>query len=355
MKLGTYLEKYYGKPGHPIYMTNAARLRKHLKAKGFEPTLSYLKQYVQDKRPYSLYKETRLKFPRVKTVLKGIRHLYDMDLADVSDLANSNDNVTFLLICVDGFSRYLSVRPLTKKTASEVKEAIEDIFKKDKSPEVLRTDAGKEFKNSTLEKYLKTIGVRHIITHTTDKSYFAERVIKTVKRKIYQFITQNNTHRYIEALPKIVDSYNSAIHSSTGLAPESITGENSNTLWWSIYKPKGALKKPRPFELKIGDYVRIAYSKHKFTRGFDQTWTEEVFKVVGRYRRQNIAQYNLQDLKGESVKGSFYERELQKVALPDYFPIEKVLRTKTVRGKKKYLVKYLGYQTPEWTEELQSL
>jgi hypothetical protein len=202
---------------------------------------------------------------------------------------------------------------------------------------------------------LKTIGVRHIITHTTDKSYFAERVIKTVKRKIYQFITQNNTHRYIEALPKIVDSYNSAIHSSTGLAPESITAENSNTLWWSIYKPKGALKKPQPFELKIGDYVRIAYSKHKFTRGFDQTWTEEVFKVVGRYRRQNIAQYNLQDLKGESVKGSFYERELQKVALPDYFPIEKVLRTKTVRGKKKYLVKYLGYQTPEWTEELQSL
>ena len=168
MKLATYLEKYYGKPGHVIYMANPSRLYKHLKAKGFEPTFSYIKQYVQDQRPYSLYKETRLRFPRVKTILKGIYHLYDIDLADLSDLAKSNDNVTFLLICVDGFSRYLNVRPLKRKTAQLVKDAIEDIFK-DKQPEVVRTDAGKEFVNSTLEKYLKSIGVRHIVTHTTDE------------------------------------------------------------------------------------------------------------------------------------------------------------------------------------------
>jgi hypothetical protein len=193
-----------------------------------------------------------------------------------------------------------------------------------------------------------------VVTQTTDKSYYAERVIRTIKRYIYRFITQNNTHRYIDALPDIVNTYNSAIHSSTGVAPKSINVENSKTLWWKIYKPKKGNKK-KPYTLKIGDHVRIAYSRHKFSRGFDQTWTEEVFKVVGRFRQQNINQYNLQDVKGEEIKGNFYEGELQKVALPEIFPVEKVLRTKTVRGKKKYLVKYLGYNTPEWTDEVQTL
>ena len=347
MKLGDYLEKYYNTPGHPIYMTNPKQLYTYLKTKGYAPTLSYIKQWVQDQRPYSLYKETRNKFPRVKTVLKGIHHLYDIDLADLSDLSKSNDNVKYLLVVVDGFSKYLSVRPLKTKGALEVKEAIADIFNQDKSPEILRSDAGKEFVNHILKQYLKTIDVRHIITHTTDKSYFAERVIKTLKRKIYQFITQTNSHRYIDALPKIVDSYNSAVHSSTHVAPKKMTAEMAKKLWWVIYKPKQPMK-TKPFKFKINDVVRISYSKHTFTRAYDQTWSEEVFTIVGKYRKQGIPQYVLKDLKGEPIKGSFYEAELQKVSLPDYFPVEKVLRKRKVKGKVQYLVKYLGYSDPEW-------
>ena len=354
MKLGDYLEKYYNTPGHAIYMTNPKQLYKHLKTKGYTPTLSYVTQWVQDQRPYSLYKETRNKFPRIKTILKGIRHLYDMDLADLTDLAKSNDNVKYLLVVVDGYSKYLSVRPLKSKSATEVKEAIADIFNKDKNPEVLRSDAGKEFVNNVLNQYLKSKDVRHIITHTTDKAYFAERVIKTLKRKIYQFITQNNSHRYVDALAKIVDGYNSTVHSSTRIAPKKVTTENSKKLWWKIYKPKHPIKS-KTYKLKTNDIVRISYSKHTFSRAYDQTWSEEVFKVVAKYRKQGIPQYILHDLKGEPVKGSFYESELQKVALPDYFPVEKVLRKRKVKGKVQYLVKYLGYDAPEWTDQLQSL
>ena len=56
-----------------------------------------------------------------------------MDLADLTDLAKSNDNVKYLLVVVDGYSKYLSVRPLKSKSATEVKEAIADIFNKDKT------------------------------------------------------------------------------------------------------------------------------------------------------------------------------------------------------------------------------
>lgn len=46
------------------------------------------------------------------------------------------------------------------------------------------------------------------------------------------------------------------------------------------------------------------------------------------------------------VKGYFYEEQLLKSPIPkpnDLFEVEKVLNTKTVRGKKYFLVKYLYY------------
>ena len=45
----------------------------------------------------------------------------------------------------------------------------------------------------------------------------------------------------------------------------------------------------------------------------------------------------------EEVLGSFYNEELQKVSNPDVFRSEKIIRNKTVNGKKEVLVKWLGY------------
>ena len=52
--------------------------------------------------------------------------------------------------------------------------------------------------------------------------------------------------------------------------------------------------------------------------------------------------YQLEDLLNEKIEGKFYEPELQKTNLKDYAKVEKVLKTKTVNGKKKYYVKFDG-------------
>ena len=46
----------------------------------------------------------------------------------------------------------------------------------------------------------------------------------------------------------------------------------------------------------------------------------------------------MKDLKGEEIKGTFYEQELQKSS-QDTFLIEKIVQKKG----KKYLVKWFGY------------
>jgi len=56
--------------------------------------------------------------------------------------------------------------------------------------------------------------------------------------------------------------------------------------------------------------------------------------------------YELVDLQKAPVKGKFYEQELIKSPPPkeaDYFFIEKILKTRTVKRKKEYFVKFLYY------------
>lgn len=56
--------------------------------------------------------------------------------------------------------------------------------------------------------------------------------------------------------------------------------------------------------------------------------------------------YKLVDLQEDKVPGIYYETELTKSPPPsekDYFMIEKVLKKKTIHGKKFLFVKYLFY------------
>ena len=66
--------------------------------------------------------------------------------------------------------------------------------------------------------------------------------------------------------------------------------------------------------------------------------------------------YYLRDLMEHRVPGTFYKQELHKASAPDYekgfWKIEKVLKTKRVKGKKWEFVKFLGYPAKfnDWVE-----
>jgi len=56
--------------------------------------------------------------------------------------------------------------------------------------------------------------------------------------------------------------------------------------------------------------------------------------------------FELVDLQKSPVKGKFYAQELTKSLPPrevDYFFIERVLKTRKIKGKKEYFVKFLYY------------
>ena len=78
--------------------------------------------------------------------------------------------------------------------------------------------------------------------------------------------------------------------------------------------------------LKVGDHVRISKYKNIFAKGFIPNCSEEVF-VIKKVKNTIPWTYVINDLNGEEIIGTFYEKESQK-ANQEEFRIEKVIRRK---------------------------
>ena len=89
-----------------------------------------------------------------------------------------NDGVTFLLLVIDIFSKYGWIIPLKNKECKTVAEALKTIFK-ERKPEKLWTDKGKEFYNKDVKDLIELYS-----TENEEKSSIAERWIRTMKEKM---------------------------------------------------------------------------------------------------------------------------------------------------------------------------
>ena len=85
--------------------------------------------------------------------------------------------------------------------------------------------------------------------------------------------------------------------------------------------------------------MRISKYKIIFTKGYTPNWSEEVFRV-SKIKNTVPWTYVINDLNGDEIAGTFYEKELQKTNQKE-FRIGKVIRRK---GDKLY-VKWKDYDS----------
>ena len=168
-------------------------------------------------------------------------------------------------------------------------------------------------------------------THNEGKSVVAERFIRTLKTKIYKYMTSISKNVYIDKLDDIVDEYNNIYHTTIKMKPIDV---KDNTY---INADKEINNKDPKF--KVGDHVRISKYKNIFAKGYALNWSEEVF-VIKKVKNNVPWTYIINDLNGEEITGTFilYEKELQKKSQEE-FRIKKVIKRK---GNKTY-VKWKGY------------
>ena len=134
---------------------------------------------------------------------------------------------------------------------------------------------------------------------------------------------------YYDVLDDIVKKYNNTRHSTVKMKPIDV---KDNT--YTNTDKKINNKDPK---FKVGNRVRISNYKNVFAKGYVPNWSEEVF-VVNKIKTTVPWTYEINDLNGEKIIRSFYEKELQKTSQEE-FRIEKVIKRK---GDKIY-VKWKGY------------
>ena len=234
-------------------------------------------------------------------------------------LSKYNKGIRFLLCVYDIFSKYAWVVPLKDKKGISIVKVFQSILKQsNRKPNKIWVDKGSELYNAYFKKWLQDNDIVMYSTHNEGKSVVAERFIRTLKGKIYKYMTSISKNVYIDKLDDIVDEYNNTYHTTIKMKP---TDVKDNTY---INADKEINNKDPKF--KVGDHVRISKYKNIFAKGYMPNWSEEVF-VIKKVKNTVPWTYVINDLNGEEIIGTFYEKEVQKTNQEE-FRIEKVIRRK---------------------------
>ena len=246
-------------------------------------------------------------------------NIWGADLADMQLLSRYNKGIRFLLCVIDIFSKYAWVVPLKDKKGISIVKAFQIILKQsNRKRNKIWVDKGSEFYNAFFKKWLQDNDIVMYSTHNEGKSVVAERFIRTLKSKIYKYMTSISKNVYIDKLDDIVNEYSNTYHTTIKMKPIDV---KDNTY---INTDKKINNKDPKF--KVGDHVRISKYKNIFAKSYTPNWSEEVF-VLKKVKNTVPWTYVINDLNGEEIIGTFYEKELQKTSQEE-FRIEKVIKRK---------------------------
>ena len=173
-----------------------------------------------------------------------------------------------------------------------------------RKPNKIWVDKGSEFYNNSFKKWLKDNDIEMYSIHNEGKSVVAERFIRTLKTKIYKYMTSVSKNVYIDKLDDIVGEYNNTYHRTIKMKPVDV---KDNT--YIDFKKEVNDKDPK---FKVGDHVRISKYKNIFAKGCTPNWSEEVF-VVSKMKNTVLLTYVINDLNSQKLLEHFMKNKYKRL------------------------------------------
>ena len=122
-----------------------------------------------------------------------------------------------------------------------------------------------------MKSWLEKNDIERYSIHNEGKSVVTERFIRTLKNKIYKYMTATSKNLYIGKLDDAVNKYNNTYHRTIKVklfdAKPSTYIDSNNKI--NDKDPK----------FEISDIVRISKYKNIFVKGYVSNWSEDVFVI----------------------------------------------------------------------------
>ena len=138
---------------------------------------------------------------------------------------------------------------------------------------------------------------------------------------------------YIDKLDDIVNEYNNIYHRVVKM-PSIKVKDKYICIYIYIYIYIDSIKKVnnKDPKFKVGHHVKISKYENIFAKGYTPNWSEDDF-VIKKVKKTFLWTYIINDVNGEDIIGTFYEKELQKTN-QQRLSTEKVIKR---RGNKLYV------------------
>lgn len=342
--MNSTLEALYTNPSLPGSFAGLENFFRALRKAGHKFKKKDVQTFLRHKDSYTLHYPKRKKFPRNRVIVPDIDNTWQIDLADMTNISKENGTSKYILVCIDIFSKFLSMQITESKTGKEIVTALKEIFERTgRQPKQIQSDDGTEFTNAVVQKYLKDNNITFYTTKSDMKACVVERVIRTMKERMYRYFTEKSTHKYTDILQDLVAAYNDSKHRTLGIAPNEVSKTNKASLWKKMfqYTPDDGAK----YRFNVGDTVRLSNATETFEKGYEQRWTDEIFIITEKLISRSPATYKIKDMNNEAIDGFFYNEEMQKVFKneDEAYKIEKVIKTRTSKGVEESFIKWRGY------------
>jgi len=275
------LEKIYKKFNYP----SEKRLYTIIQELGMKASHKDLKEFIAKQSVYQIHKP-------VQNIVSNQRHItasepneiWQIDLLDYTNYSKQNKGFHWVLIAIDFFTRKAYAEPIKTKTPKSVLDGFQKIVINNK-PKVVYSDDGSEWKG-VFKKYLTNSNIVSIQENSKKHHSFAivDRFSRTIKKMISIYMTANNTTKFINKLPELIEIYNNSKHAGIlDIKPNDAEKEEnkqaiSNLNWEKSVHNTEILNKQHSFQ--VGDSVRFAISKGRFAKGYTPTYSKAIHTIV---------------------------------------------------------------------------
>jgi len=202
------------------------------------------------------------------------------------------------LTCIDTFSKFLYVEPVTNMEATTVNAAMKRIISKmPKKMSIIQSDNGTEFASmlksgNVYDKFYDDYKIVRSSPQNPAANGMIERVHGFIKKYV-DFAQEKKQIAFSIQIQKVVDLFNDRPHSITRKRPNELNVVNlepdiQKEVLEKIQKSANKVNPPAGTfpPLKVGDFVRLAILKKSPLDKLTHNWSQDVYRITHARRNE---------------------------------------------------------------------